>query len=440
MSGQAQTPGVLYRVKKASLIIAERLRAMILGDLGFMERAKVSSKNFTRRRLLPFSLVMFMVMRLMRVSLQNEVENIFKWLRIPKKPPTGEALSKARNNIRWQAFEEMFHNVVEWRYECEDRRTWHGYRVSAIDGTKLALPIDRDGKLLLKYGGMGVNGTSPTGQGSILYDICNDVIIDAGLEPLETSERDLAMQHIERLKKLNDFGKELIIFDRGYPSLDLMCYLEDEGITFVMRVKRNFNQEIDKMETGCDTDLIIPSPYKNIHGQLSIRVLKFDLPSGETEALVTNLFDKRMGINAFRQLYFKRWPVETEYDIVKNKLEVEHFSGLTENAVKQEFYATMLVANYAACLAREAQEEADNQRIDKDNKYDYQININHEIGILRSNFIDILIEEDPVQRAVKLQNVLELIARAVEPVRPERSKPRDKPRAVKHHHNRKPNR
>jgi len=440
MVASESTLGTLRKVKAVSLIILENLREKILGDKSFMERARMHPSCFTRRRLLPFSLVMLMIMRLIRVSLQNEVENIFKWLRLPNKPPTGEAMSKARNKIRWQACEELFHDSVEWRADNEERLTWHGYRVSAIDGSKLALPIDREGKLLLKYGGMGVNGTSPTAQASILYDIYNDLILDARLEPLETAERELALQHIERLIKLKDYGKEIIIFDRGYPSFDLMCDLVDEGITFVMRVKRKFNPNIDRMAAGGDRDLIIPSPYKEMPGRLRVRVLKFSLPSGETEALVTNLFDKRMGINAFRQLYFKRWPVESEYDIVKNKLEIEHFSGSTDNAIKQEFYATMFMANYAACLAREAQEEADGQRIDKDNKYDYRINANHEIGALRGDFIDILLEKNPKKRAAKLQKILELIARAVEPVRPGRSNPRNEPRNVKHHHNRKPNR
>ena len=389
--------------------------------------------------MLPFSLVMFMILRLIRISLQNEVENIFKWLRIPKKPPTGEAFSKARNKIRWQAFEELFHDSVDWRCDSEERTTWHNYRVSAIDGTKLSLPIDRNKELLLKYGGMGANSASPTAQGSILYDIYNDVIIDARLEPLETSERELASQHIEQLTKQKDFGKELIIFDRGYPSYDLMKEITNKGITFVMRVKRNFNVKIDMMTTGSDETFIIRSPYKGEWG-LRVRALKFDLPSGEAEALITNLFDMRMGVKAFRELYFKRWPVESEYDIVKNKLEIEHFSGLTENAIKQEFYATMFMANYAACVAREAQEHADRQRKCKDNKHDYKININHEIGTLRGDFIDVLLEDDPEQRSAKFQNVMDLITRAVEAVRPERSNPRNTPRNVKHHHNRKPNR
>jgi len=439
MASESQKQSAIDEMIQTSMRLIENVRSKVKRDPGFLDRARGSPNSFTRHRLLPFSLVMYMILRLIRMSLQNEVENIFKWLHTPKEPPTGAAFSKARNKIRWQAFEELFRDSVECRCEYDERRTWHNYRVSAIDGTKLALPIDRKGELLLEYGGMGTDGTSPTAQGSILYDIYNDLILDARIAPLKTSERELAVQHIESLTKQKDFGKELIIFDRGYPSYDLMRDLADKGITFVMRVKRNFNEKIDMMEIGCNKNFVLPSPYKREWG-LRLRVLKFELTSGETETLITNLFDKRMGIKAFRELYFKRWPVESEYDIVKNKLEIEHFSGLTDNTIKQEFYATMFMANFAACVAREAQEEADKQREDKDNKYDYKINVNHEIGTVRGDFIDILLENDPDKRAAKFQNIMELITRAVVPVRPERSKPRDPPRNVKHHHNRKPNR
>ena len=439
MASGSQKLSVSDVMALTSMRMTENAGNKIERDPGYLERAKRFPNSFIRIRLLPFSLVMYMILRLIRASLQNEVENIFKWLHIPKRPPTGVAFSRARNRIRWEAFEELFHDSVDCRCEYEERRTWHGYRVSAIDGTKLALPIDRKGKLLLEYGGMGTDSKSPTAQGSILYDIYNDLILDARIAPLKVPERELASQHIERLTSLKYFGKELIIFDRGYPSYDLMKELANKGITFVMRVKRNFNEKIDMMEIGCNKNFVIPSPNKREWG-LQVRVIKFELPSEETETLITNLFDKRMGANAFRELYFKRWPVETKYDIVKNKLEIEHFSGLTDNTIKQEFYATMYMSNYAACVAREAQEEADKQREAKENKYDYKVNVNHEIGTLRGDFIDILLENNPEKRLAKYQNIMDLIARAVEAVRPERSNPRNTPRNVKHHHNRKPNR
>lgn len=52
--------------------------------------------------------------------------------------------------------------------------------------------------------------------------------------------------------------------------------------------------------------------------RIRVRVIKFKLDSGETETLITQITDKRMGIEAFKKLYFMRWPEETKYDLVKN--------------------------------------------------------------------------------------------------------------------------
>ena len=64
------------------------------------------------------------------------------------------------------------------------------------------------------------------------------------------------------------------------------------------------------------------------------------LDTGEVEVLLTNLtenFD-------FKHLYFLRWGVEIEYDVLKNALEIENFSGRTETAIKQDFYAHIIAS------------------------------------------------------------------------------------------------
>ena len=94
--------------------------------------------------------------------------------------------------------------------------TWHGYRVFAIDGTKIQLPTDK--KLLVHYGGPGKEKNAPTAQASILYDVLNDIVTDAAIDPMTDDERTLAKAHLETCKVLLPDDKKLIIFDRGYPS------------------------------------------------------------------------------------------------------------------------------------------------------------------------------------------------------------------------------
>ncbi|WP_257791425.1 transposase [Methanosphaera sp. BMS] len=56
------------------------------------------------------------------------------------------------------------------------------------------------------------------------------------------------------------------------------------------------------------------------------------------ETLATNLFDKSMTIDDFKEIYNKRWTIETNYDKLKNKLETENFSGRRKIIIEQDFY------------------------------------------------------------------------------------------------------
>jgi hypothetical protein len=345
-----------------------------------------------------------------------------------------QSFSEARAKIKWEAFAELHKMTVNETYS-KYYKTWHGYRVLAVDGTKLQLPSE---SCLREYfGATGKGATAVTGQASALYDVYNKILVDARLEPLKTSEIELAKTHIVELCKLPSFGKECIIFDRGYACFDLIEKLLYCKISYVIRVKKKFfNVRSDKLENG-DHSIVLS---KKGHADIPVRVLKFTLPSGETEVLVTNITDRRMGINAFSALYFKRWGIETKYDEIKNKLEVENFSGRTLNSVRQDFFITMYMANVTAIAYWEAQADIDEQNTAKDNKYQYHVNVNHAIGTLKDRFISAMLEPNLKKRKKLIAHILTLLAHHVVPIRPNRSKPRNQyPRNAKFHHNIKSN-
>ena len=90
----------------------------------------------------------------------------------------------------------------------------------------------------------------------------------------------------------------------------------------------------------------------------------------------------------FKELYFKRWPVEIKFDIVKNKLELPAFGGFTENVILQDFWISMFLANMVSLAKYEDDKEVKNARLNKDNKYEYQTNINTIIGSLRDKLAE----------------------------------------------------
>jgi hypothetical protein len=403
---------------------AEKTKSSI-NSKEYLEASKEAAEDFTRSRKMPFSkLIQFMLTRT-KGSTQNALEKFFDKLG-EDVFMTQQAFSEARNKLKVSAFSELFYMTAGLAYEGY-YDTYRGYRLLAIDGSKIALPdIELLGRI---YGAMGADSSSPTAQASICYDVLNKVIADAQIAPLTTSERTLALSHIGNLGKSRRFDKELALMDRGYASYDFISELLEENISFLMRVKRGFNKDIDA-QTKADGIVIL---RKKGRADIKLRVIKFTLPSGETEILITNLFKKNMGVEDFKELYFLRWPVETKYDEIKNKLEIENFTGNSKKAIEQDFYAAMYLSNIAAAARWEAQARVEKDRERKNNKYEYKVNVNHEIGVLKDRFIYALTLDDS---ADEIEKIIFLLAKRVCPLKPDRSVKRNKsPRKSKFHLN-----
>ena len=73
----------------------------------------------------------------------------------------------------------------------------------------------------------------------------------------------------------------------------------------------------------------------------------------------------------FKELYFKRWAIETYYEIIKNRLSLENFSGLSAQAIKQDFFATIFISNLETIITLSTNEELE---VKNDNKYKQKTN------------------------------------------------------------------
>ena len=112
--------------------------------------------------------------------------------------------------------------------------------------------------------------------------------------------------------------RNLILFDRGYPSADFMLYLQEKGIFYLMRAQGSFYKEIVNTTTPDEvvTIEITKARARELKKQgksiepgtvLKIRVLKVELSTGETEILLTNVNADELSYDASKPLYFKRW-------------------------------------------------------------------------------------------------------------------------------------
>ena len=159
---------------------------------------------------------------------------------------------------------------------------------------------------------------------------------------------------------------------------------------------------------------------------MKIRVIKVELPSGEIEYLATNIFDSNISVEEFKWVYRKRWGIESRYDDVKNKLEIENFTGYSPNAILQDFYATMFLANLAGVLEYDLHEEVEAAHAKPENKYAYRMNITQTIAESKRTVIEMLATSSIIKRERLFREIQKRLMNAVVPVRPNRSETREK--------------
>jgi hypothetical protein len=392
-----------------------------------LEAARLDPVFFTRERKMTFSEIVLFLLSGFKTSTQTALNRFFLHVLKEEKSMSQQALSKARSHFNHSPFELLFREVVQMRFCGEHEITLlHGFQLFAVDGSHIALPDTA--QLLEAFGGVGRNADSPTAKISLLYDVMNDFIVDAAIDRAGTSERDFALSHMEKLRDIGGDVKKLLIFDRGYPSAALIHELEKQGLYFLMRVRSKWNRDVDEASMG---DCLI-----KLDEETTLRVVKFKLPSGETETLITNLFE--LPLKEFPELYFKRWPIETKYDVLKNKLALEGFTGYSKNVILQDFWATLYLANLATVAKDEANAEAQKERSGKNNRYEYVPNLNQVIATLKDYLVIACFTKSAEERERCLNIILTEMKRSVVPIRPKRSVNRPaNPRKVKFHHNRK---
>ena len=308
----------------------------------YKNRSRKKATYFTRNRKMVFEELVLFILSSFKCSTQCALRRFFATIDKPVHMKQ-QSLSEARAKLNVSAFSDLFEVSAAALIDTDDK-LWHNYRVCAIDGSKIALPSDKT--LLSHFGGTGAGASSPTAQASILYDVLNDIVINVRIAPLTTDERLLAELHIDHGMAVISGSNNVIIFDRGYPSFDLIKKLETQNIKYVMRCRAKFNLGIDNQESP-DGNVRITKNDDYIY----IRVIKLKLDNGEPETLITNTTDTGFSLESFKKLYFMRWPVETKYDIVKNKLLLENFTSRTVEGIEQDFYAVMYLTNIAATAA-----------------------------------------------------------------------------------------
>lgn len=392
----------------------------IIGDDHFCRRSTKRQQDFSRKRKMSFTDYILAIIRCNKTSLHSGINAFLSAYKEQQLEYSKQAFSKGRQRIKPEAFQELFLATVQKFYEKAELSYWHGYRLFGIDGTRLNLPCTEELNNIY-HSQVSQGAEQVQALVSCLYDLLNGIIVDVRFEACDSSERDAATSMI-RAFSVDQVKNPVFIMDRGYPSAELIETIMAAGHKFVMRCSTSF---IRKMHLPKE-DNVFEYKFLKSKTPIKIRVVKVRLSDDVDEYLVTNLFENDISVEDFKWLYHQRWGIETKYDDVKNALEIEDFSGYSETAVLQDFYATMMLTNLAGALQYECHEEIEAAHNSPENKYAYKMNVTETIGALKRNVVELLMASTWLKRERLFWGIVKSLKNAVVPVRPGRSFPREK--------------
>lgn len=331
-----------------------------------------TEKAFTRTRRLTFPFTLLLILRNSVKSLQNVVNEAMMLL--GETPVTASAYCQARYKIKHTAFIALNQKaVIQTMYADDDYQKFWGFRILAVDGSKIVLPDNQD--VRNEFGTLKwskkcdtgvIKGEKPFAIASVLYDVLNRVALDAQLAKAKAYEVDLAVEHLAHTNE-----NDLLVMDRGYTSYRMLAELTKHQRNFVIRCgAASFKTAQDMLKgKGADSQIVTLVPCKNqakiiensaLPKTINVRFVRVLLDTGEYEVLVTSLLDEeRYATKTFSDLYWFRWRIETFYGLLKTRLELENFTGTGVEAIRQDFYGAVFLTGLESILTDTAQAQLD---------------------------------------------------------------------------------
>lgn len=409
----------IYNTSMSKIVALTENRNELEKYLICLDKKTDPSKIFVRNTPLSLSrLLTFMIMPRAGSS-QSELEYFFNG--IGYNVPTKSAFSMKRKYISPDIFLSLNTEILDESYRQSDVRTWKGKYIIAVDGTTLTMPIGSRFEDLYGYAAYPQNDSRrlPTARAVMLMDVLNKQILTIRLGPYGSHEPELAIKAICTLPE-HILQNSIFIFDRLYLSSWLLTIMQNKGLQYIMRCRRNFSPLIDEFfeskDKNCDILIkpsdaswsskmsdrfnkmgITPDQYRPIF----LHLTKSELPNGEAEVICSWTNDIKISAAQAYALYGRRWEVETAIGFEKNEWQIEIFSGYSKTAILQDIYCKIVSFNLCSKATSVADKKlqkhfSKNLRLNKQKKssnheeLQHRINVNMALFLFKRLFVQIV--------------------------------------------------
>ena len=403
-----------------------------------------SKCDFVRNRKLPFDKVISSVLGMEGRSLNNE---LLYQSGCTIETPTSSAFIQQRSKIHHKAFEFLFHDFTT-RAMSNNMRLFKGYRLLAVDGSDIQIasnPLDYDSHI------QGKEGTKPYNLLHLdaMYDLLSNTYVDALVCKFRNMNEKGAL--VDMVDRADDTNPAIVIADRGYESYNVLAHIQEKNWKFLIRVKDfgKYSSGIihaldlpkeDEFDFAIDLNLTYKQtneakellkdknhykllksnrrfdylPRKNRKQEplkmynLKFRVVRFKISEDSYEVILTNLDRETFPPDIIKELYGKRWGIETSFRNLKYTVGLLHFHSKKVDFIFQEIYARLIMYNFFELIISQTVIQKQQR------KYAYMINFSVAAHICREFFL----------KRIPPDDIEALIARYLTPVRPDRSRPR----------------
>jgi hypothetical protein len=389
---------------------------------------KNPEKDFTRKKKLPFETVMQLLISMGGNSLYKE---LLESQGYDVNTATTSAFVQQRNKILPSAVEFLFHEFTQSYTDIKDYR---GYRLLAVDGSDLHIATDSADTDTYFQNQPNTKGYNLLHLNAA-YDLCNRLYVDAIVQPRRLCNEGRALAAMVDRSPIK--GKTIVTADRGYESYNNFAHLERKGWNYVIRVKDlnsngilsglrlpssgEFDIDVHRTLTKKQTKevkahpemyRIVPSTstfdfldlHENLFYPISFRIVRFVLPNGAYETVITNLSTADFPPDELKSIYSMRWGIETSFRALKYTVGLTSFHAKKQESIIQEIYARMIMYNFTEMMTSHVVISQ------MDKRYPYQVNFTVAVHVCR-HFLRSQDHGPP-------SNVEALIRKNILPIRP----------------------
>jgi hypothetical protein len=350
---------------------------------------------------------------------------------------TEEAFAKARQRMP-SAFWVQLIVLLGERFEAEhaERLRFRGFRLLAIDGTRLTLP---DEKALRTFYGTASNGKGQQNAQArlvLLQSPLTRLPVAYQLQPVKVGEVTMARHLAAGLRP-----EDLVLLDSGYVSYGLLWDMQRRSAFFCLRLQRVMNLRTLRRDPLTGERWVRWTP-KDSRGQwrreglprsIDLRLIEYRVPGYRRIRLVTNVLDpQRLCCADFCRLttagaadqrlpglYHLRWQIETSYAEMKTVQHLEGgFRSRTPAGIAYEVAGHVVLYLLVRWLIVEA---AVRHGLDP-----LRISFCNALRELQQIWTTMVVSRPQWVASVLLPRLLERIASHIVPLRPGRSYPRKK--------------